>query len=196
MRYRFATLILFAMLPAMNVLSAPAPAPSAILDIGPPPKGETPENHRKKQIDNLTNPYGHLNGVGRATKTLPSVARFKDARPWLAKNVRVTEEKEGRRWLRLTFRAGTRSEQVAILNELLRAYLRDVKDEAIDFQEFCLRWDDKDLLKFEKLIESTQNQQEAVSAQKVVHWLRSTRIPGHRAEIARLEQITVIKWAR
>ncbi len=95
MRYCLAALLLLAVLPAMNVLAAPAPEPSAILDIGPPPKEKRPPNlsskrrkttlfddesakdslrrpkertaeeHRQMRIDSLTDPYVYLTDICR-----------------------------------------------------------------------------------------------------------------------------------
>lgn len=196
MRYRLAVLMLLAALPVMNVLAAPAPDPSAILDIGPPPKGETAEQHRKEQIDGLTcHVMLSMAWSDPEVKKLPSITPMKDARPWLAKNLRITEAEGGRR-LRFTFRAGTRAEQVNILNALLRIYLRQARDERIKFHEEILRRDEKCILELEKRIKSSRDPQEVASYQKGINDLRSIHIPARRTEVARWKQVAVIKWAR
>jgi hypothetical protein len=196
MRYRLAALLLFAVLPVLNVLAAPAPDPSAILEIEPPPKGTSPEKHRKDFIRGLTNPHIFLNDVwcDSEVRNFPMVARFKDARPWLAENLRVTEEK-GKRRFRMTFKAGTSAEQVVILNALLSATLR-ASERYIKFREEGLRSYENCILDLEKRMKSSQNPQEAATYQMGIDELRSIHIPECRAEIARLKQFTVIKWAR
>jgi len=196
MRYRLAALMLFAVLPMMNVLAAPAPDPYAILEIEKPPKGMTVEEHRKNEIHRLTSPHGFWNEIwcDPAVRKLPSVAPLKDARPWLTKNLRVTEEDGGLR-LRLTFRAGNRAEQVVILNALLRSTLRS-SEEYIKFREEGLRSYEACIVELEKRIKSGQHRESVDSYRKGIDELRSIRIPECRAEIARLKQLTVIKWAK
>lgn len=195
MRYRLAALMLLAVLPLMNVLAAPAPEPYAILDIGPPPKGWSMEKHCKTAIHGQTC-HGTLSVVSCYADVgkLPSVAPFKDARPWLAENLRITEEEGGRR-LRLTFRAGTRDEQVTILNALLRANLQ-ARAEYVKFREEGLRSHENCVLELEKRIESGQQPNMVDTYQKGIDELRSIRIPECRAEITRLKQFAVIKWAK
>lgn len=195
MLYRIAAVMFFALLTVMNLLSAPAPPPSAILDIGPPPKDETVEQYRKRLIEAQTF-HGTLCSWWKDphVRKLPSVARFEDARPWLAKNLRVTPEKGWRR-LRFTFRAGSRAEQVAIINALVR-YNLAVAEHAIKRQEYWIRDAEKNILELEKRILSTRNPHEAVSYQDGIKEIRTIRIPEHRADIARWKQIRVIKWAR
>jgi hypothetical protein len=200
MRYRLIVLMLpmlLAMLQVMNALAAPAPDPYAILDIGPPPKGESADVYRKKRIDSLTYAHGLVLMVWSdpEVRKLPSVAALKDARYWLSKNLRVTWEGQGNR-LRLTFRAGNRAEQVVILNTMLRIYLRQVKDEGIKFDEYFLRQDENTIIEREKRIESGQHHDSVDFDRKLINDLRINRIPARRAEIDREKQITVIKWAR
>lgn len=195
MRYRIAALMLFTALPLVNVMAAPAPDPSAILDIGPPPKGETAEQYRKRMIEAQT---------GRITlclwmsdtelRKLPVIATMKDPRPWLAKNLRVTEE-DGQRRLRFTFRAGKRSEQVAILNALLRVNI-SCQEHGIKSQEYNLHVLEDYIPELEKRIESVQFRDSVDSYRKQIDELRSIRIPKVRAEIARMQQFAVIKRAR
>ena len=198
MRYRLAVLMLLMLLvvlPMMNVLAAPAPDPSAILDIGPPPKGMTAEQHRKQWIEGQTF-HGTLGPwwTDPEVKKLPSVARLEDARPWLAKNLRVTPG-DGERRLRFTFRAGNRNEQVTIINALLRVDLR-LTGEHIKWHEEWLRQHENDILRCEKCIESAQPHESVDSERKEINELRTNQIPARRAEIARYKQIAVIKWAR
>lgn len=150
MRNRFAFLTLFAVLPGMNGWAAPAPPTSAILDIGPPHKGETPGKYRQVQIEHLTIPYLMLFHVWRDPEVskLASVARFEDPRPWMSNNLEVTPVPGKDRLLRLRFRAGSTDEQVAILNSLLRVYLRLKKDK--EFQEKGIRLREKHLLDLKK----------------------------------------------
>lgn len=195
MRTRVAFLLLFAVMPVMNVLAAPAPDPYAILDIGPPPKEETAEEYRKRLIEGQTF-HGTLCTwwTDPEVRKLPSVARFKDARPWLVKNLRVTEEEGGRR-LRFSFRAGTRAEQVIIINALLRENL-STQEGAIKSYEEGIRWNEKTILELEKRIKSIRDPKEAAPCQKRINQMRSSEIPHRRAEIARLKLFTVIKWAK
>jgi hypothetical protein len=198
MRYRLAALMLVAVLPVMGVLAAPAPDPWALLDIGPPPKGKTAEQHLKDQIEFKTD-LDTLNTVCSypEVKKLTSVASMKDARPWLAKNLRVAPEEEGRR-LRFTFRAGTRNEQVTIINAFLRASLHwnDIGGGTLRWGEACLRLHELNILDLEKRIQATKDPQEAASYQKAIDEQRSVGIPELRAKIARLKQYAVIKWAK
>ncbi len=135
MRHRLALLMLIALLPVLDVLAAPAPEPYAILEIEPVPEewdlefsGKTPDEFRKERMERLTYPHGYPLYVWRdpEVRKLPSVATLKDPRYWLAKNFRIAWEGEGNR-LRVMFRAGNRTEQVAIINSLLRACLQTVK---------------------------------------------------------------------
>lgn len=195
MRTRFAVLMLFAVLPVMNVLGAPAPDPYAILDLGPPPKGETWEQYRKRLIGAQTHHFS-LTQVWSdpEVKKLPSVARFKDPRPWMAKNLRVTPD-EGERRIRFTFRGGTRIEQMVILNALLRNNLH-AYDDTIKWSEEVIRIYEKNILELEERIKSAP-ESEVASYRKGIDDLRSFRIPELRAEIdSQKKRLTVIKWAR
>lgn len=58
MRYPFAALCLFVVLP--NLIAAPVPDPSVVLDIGPPRKGERVEIHRQTETGCLTYARGML----------------------------------------------------------------------------------------------------------------------------------------
>jgi hypothetical protein len=196
MRHCLAALMLFAVLPVMNALAAPVPESFAILNIEPSPKGERAEQHRDKVIDNLTYPHGLLLWAWSdpEVRKLPSIAALKDARYWLSENLRVTWDGEGNR-LRLKFRAGTRAEQVVILNALLRAYLR-ATGERIKFHEEALRWNENCILELEKRIESGQQRDWDDSHRKGISNLRSNSIPACRAEIARWKQAAVVKWAK
>jgi hypothetical protein len=198
MRYHLAALMLIAVLPGMNVPAAPAPDPYGILDIGPPPKGKTAEQYLKFQIERKTS-LDILNDVcsDPEVKKLPSVASMEDACPWLAKNLRVTPDEGGRR-LRFTFRAGTRNEQVIIINAFLRVSLNwhDIGGIDLKWKEECLRMYERNILDLEKRIQSTKDPREAASYQKGIDKMRSVGIPELRAEIARLKQYAVIKWAK
>ncbi len=199
MRYRLAALmlfalVLFAMLPLMSVLAAPAPEPYAILDIGPPPKGETAEQYRQRVIAAQTHPLSTCGMSSPEVRRLPSVARMENARPWLTKNIRITAEGEERR-IRFTFRAGTRDESVTIINAFLRESLRG-GEEGIKWGEECVHIHEKCILDLEKRIKTSRDRQEAASYREGINYLRSVRIPACRAEIARLKQRIVIQWAR
>lgn len=176
------------MLLALRLLAAPVPAPSGILDVGPPPKGWTAEQYINEQIKFKSSPQ-ILNKVcsDPEVKKLPLVATVKDARPWMEQNVCVTPE-EGRRRLRITFRAGKRPEQVAIINAFLRVNLSEIKD--------TIKSDEADLHRCENLISKLESRDTTQSFREFIHGLRSNRIPQLRAEIARLKQYTVIKWAK
>ncbi|HEY7154089.1 MAG TPA: hypothetical protein VH575_09055 [Gemmataceae bacterium] len=195
MRFRIAVLLLFTALTAMNVLAAPAPDPWAILDIGPPPEGETPEQHRNREIDILTRHGVIVRYVWHdpEVRKLPSVAALKDPVSWLEKNLRVTPEGKGNR-LRLTFRAGNCIEQVTILNSILRVYIQD-RAKRIKFREEELRIMEAGEPRLVKLIQETQNPD---SLQCYLQQGENARIAeaDARAEIARLKQVAVIKWAK
>lgn len=192
MRYCLPALLLFAVLPLLNVRAAPVPAPSAVFQLGPPPKGESEEQFRKDQIQGKTSHASlSLWWMYLKESKLPSITSRKDPRPWLAKNLRITEE-NGRR-LRFTFQAGTREEQVIILNALLRA---------------CLYWHETTIKSTEEIIRMLENQildlqersktntKEAASYQEDIHELHTKQIPACRAAIARCKQFAVIKWAK
>lgn len=195
MRYRLAALMLLAVLPLMNVLAAPAPDPSGILDIGPPPKGETAEQYRKRMIEAQTGRISLCDWMSDPeVKKLPSVARFKDPRPWLAKNLRITEEDDRR--LRFTFRDGKRLEQAILINALLRVNLH-AYDGTIKWSEECIRNYEKSIREFEVRIKWAENPREAADYQKGIEDIRSIRIPELRAAIdSQKKRLTVIKWAR
>lgn len=193
MRYRLVVLMLFAVLSVMSVLAAPAPEPYAILDIGPPPKGESAEGYCKRMIEGHTN-IAILAFACAPVMQLPSAAQFKDPRPWLAKNIRVTKD-NGDRCLRLTFRAGTRSERATIINIFLRADL-SFQEDVLKSHEYSLRLIENMIPDLEKRIKSARDPQEVASYQKGIDEIRSIRIPEYRAEIARKRQFAVIKWAR
>lgn len=196
MRYCLAVLMLFATPPVMNVLAAPAPAPSAILDIGPPPKGQTAEEHRKMQIDNLTYPHGFfVLGAWHDPEVskLPSVAALKDPRYWFSRNLHVKWEGEGNR-LRLTFGAGNRTEQVVILNVLLRSYLQTRKECIKRFEE-SIRIREEGEPQFAKLLKEERD------VNNLRRWLKQAedakvQAAEYRAEIARLKQTAAVKWAK
>jgi hypothetical protein len=188
-------LAIIAGLPMMNALAVPAPDPSAILDIGPPPKGETAEQYCKRLIGAQTcHPTLCTWWSDPEVRKLPSVARFKDARPWLAKNLRVTEEK-GERRLRFTFQAGTRAEQVAILNALLRENLA-VAEDAIKRGDEWIRLHEKLIRENQERIKTIRDPQKVAELQTGIDNLRTDVIPRGRAEITRWKQVAVIKWAK
>lgn len=203
MRYRLIVLVLLMLLvvlPVMNILAAPVPAPSAILEIEAPPKDWSMEKHLDYVIgENLTCPYSMPFTVwlDPEIRKLPTVAAKKDViegRSWIAKNVRVTKEDEGRR-LRLTFQAGNRREQVAILNALLRVYIQVRKKKEKSLEEH-LRWQENCILELEQRIASGQQPRMVNSYRESINDLRSNLIPATRAKIDRYKQLAVIKWAR
>jgi hypothetical protein len=195
MRYRFAALLLFSVLPVTNALAAPVPDPSAILALGPPPDPrETVEHFRNNQREGQTGVIMLARVLSDPeVKKLPSIDRMEDPRAWLAENQRVTEEKGGR-YLRFTFRASTRAEQVIILNAILRANL-STHEGTIKYGEKCLRDYEEMIPRLEKRIKSAQNPQKAASLQESLHELRTKQIPEFRAAIARRKQFNVIRWA-
>lgn len=197
MRYRIAALLLFSALPAMTAFAAPAPEPYAILDIGPPDENETPEQHAKKAIEALGDRWFILSGAWRELKPikLPCIEARKDPRPWMEKNIRLTTaDAEGRR-LRLTFRAGNRAEQVAILNAVVRSYLQ-VMQKHREFLELCLRSEEGYVPSLLKRIEHERDARKIQEYRKSIEELRSSRIPAARARIARNQQITVVRQAK
>jgi hypothetical protein len=203
MRYRLAALMLMAvllLLIAMNLPAAPRPGPvSAILGIGPPDKGRTADEHCEQVVRRLTH-YIHGGCLWNVkydaeVKELPSVARLKEEQvgPWLEKNISAKEE-NGKRRLRLTFRTGTRSEQVVILNALLHAYIGRT-EVSIKICEQALDPSEKRAARYAEAIKKEQEPEQIAALQKLE---ADTRILGApwRDEIARLKQIAVIKWAK
>lgn len=199
MRYRLAVLMLlmlFSALPMLNVLAAPAPAPWVILDLGPPPKDETLDKHLDHEIDLLTSPEDYLFFVwiDPEIPKLPSVAALKNGRPWLARNLRVRKLKGSR--IELTFRGGERREQVAVLNTLLRLYMKAKKDHLKNFLEKNLRWCENNVVELEERIKSGQHPRMVNQYREGIKELRTIEIPARRAEVERYKKIAVIKWAR
>jgi hypothetical protein len=133
MRYRLAALCLFVMLPVLFETPAASLAEVyAVLDIGPPPKGLSTQQHQKLEIDRLTSQDGTPSHAWLAPEIrhLNPVAAREDARPWLADHVRVVpDDRESR--LRLTFQAGDRAERVLIVNSLLKTYLQLMRRDRI-----------------------------------------------------------------
>lgn len=187
-----------AMLSAINLPAAPAPDPYAILDIGQPPKYRTAEQHLKFQIEfNTSNEILNTVFYYPEVKKLPSVASRKDARPWLAKNLRVKPE-DGGRLLHFTFRDGKRNEQVTIINAFVRANIhwQDLGGNSMRACEEALRMAEDDVRKLEKRIESGPHRHMVDADRETINLLRYTRIPVIRAEIARRKQYGVARWAR
>ncbi len=127
-------------------------------------------------------------------RKLPSIRLAKDPFEWFEQNVRVTPERGGRR-LRLTFRAGSRAEQAAILNALLRtyAYVRNLR---LPYHERCLQIDEEICRDLEKRIESEKDPGKIAKYREGIYDVRSNMMPATRAEIARLKEIAVIQWAK
>lgn len=128
MRYRLIALSFLAALPVMSGLhAAPVPPePYAVLDIGPPHFGVSPDEHCKRAIGHFTFAHGIPSRVWRDSEVrkLKSIPDPKDyPLHWLANHVTVKQEGHDN-CLRLTFKRGTRKEQVIILNAFLRAYIR------------------------------------------------------------------------
>jgi hypothetical protein len=207
MCYRFSVLMLLlllvvlmlhTMVPVTNVSAAPAPDPYAILDIGPPPKRRTVDEHLKDQIEFKTSRF-MLSTVCSypEVQKLPSIASMKDPWPWLAKNLRV-KPVDGERLLRLTFRAGKRDEQVAIINAFLRASLfqQDPYGKLLKGTEEAIHVFEEDIIDLERRIKSGQTPEMVPEYREGIQWLLNTRIPEFRAEIARMKQYGVIRWAR
>lgn len=201
MRYSLLVLLMLMpliMLPMLHLPAAPAPEPAhAILDIGPPPNEKTAEEHCKDLIHRLTKPRGFIwyAGIQPEVGKLPSVARLNDVQPWLEKNIRITPERGGRR-LRITFRAGTRAEQVTIINTLVRAYFREGVMSRIRFLEEVLRREEDRVVELEERIKSGQQPHMVDRYQNGINYLRINRIPASIAKIAQLKQVTVIKCAK
>jgi hypothetical protein len=191
--------MLLAVLPVMNVLAAPAPVPLGILDIGTPhPKDERAKQFVKLQIEFNTD-HRFLDTVLSypEVKKLPSVASMENPRPWLAKNIRVTPG-EGDRLLSFTFLAGKRNEQVTIINAFLRANLHwhDLDGKAIQRGEQSVRTAEAGIRDLEQRIQSGQQPHMVDEYREHINRLRHTLIPELRAEIARMKQYAVLKWAR
>lgn len=196
MRYHVAVLmllLLLVVLPVIDVLAVPAPDPSAILAIGPSPDPKvTDEEYRKGQREAQTD-ITVFQRVLRDpdVKRLPLIARMKDPSVWLARNLRVTEEDKGRH-IRFTFRAGTRAEQVSILNAFLRVNLA-VRDDSIKTSEEWLRIHEKNLIEAEQRLKADEYPKQLA---KSIDYARTKLITETREILARLKQTTVIKWAK
>jgi hypothetical protein len=191
--YRFAASILFAVLPMMHLLAAPVPDPSAILDIGPPFKGMTAEEYRKLYIDILHNMCGYDARRDPDVKKLSSVVSSKTPWLWLKENLRVVPEKDDRR-LRLTFGAGSRAEQVAILNCVLRIYMERQTNSRKGLEK-KLQLIEESLPRLKKKAETEVNPIQRARYQQDLESAPSV-IAEVRANIARYKEISVIKWAR
>jgi hypothetical protein len=198
MRYRLAALMLMALLllmSAMTLPAAPVPDPSAVLDIGPPPKGKTADEHCKDTIRLLTDPKGYLRILGGYAKRSkqPSVARLKDVPSWLERDFRVKEEGGGRR-LRFTFRAGTRAEQVVLINALLRSYHNGVTQSIKDDEEFLNKFEGK----AKEWAEASKEERDPTKKAELQDMAEGMikKIAPVRAEVDRAKQIKVIKWAK
>ncbi len=199
MRYRLPALFLLVVLPGMYPQAAPAPEkPYAILDIGPPPQGKTDEEHRKDLIAGLKHPHGgvgHIWGLAEARNVLPPDIKGYPAQwQWLAEKLIIKWDGEGH-CLRLIFQAGNRADQVAILNTLLRVYMREAVEmeiqgieqsirgiesrEALAIQLLKQQWDPKQIAHLRKGMEDAK-----------------ARVANYRATLSRLKQVAVIKWAK
>jgi hypothetical protein len=191
MRYHlagFLLLMLLVMLPMGNLRAAPAPDSYGILEIGsPPPEGWTEEQYLKEEIKFMTS-RNILDKVcsDPEVKKLSSVAAMKDARTWLDKNIRGTPEKG--RCLRITFRAGKRPEQAAIINAFLRAKLA-VAEEFIKSNQ-------EELRRYESFTSKLKSKKPSDTVRNEIHDLRTYRIPRLRTEITRLKQTKVTRWAK
>lgn len=203
MRYRIVALLFLFVLPVMYPFAAPAPKrPYAILDIGPPPKGKTAEEHRKVQIGYLTIPRGMLfrawcdpevKKLGLYQKTNKNVKR-EDFDSWLGKTIQVTPEKGGRR-LRLTCQVGSQAEQAVFLNSLLRQYVRTIVTEPVRNYEKFISDNKEAAPNIAKLI----NEEKDVKIRKQYQRQRKASLERgeeFRDEIIRLKQVDVIKWAK
>ncbi len=204
MRYGIVVLMLFAALPLLYVPyvpAAPAPEPYAILEIEAPPgegspealKGQTADEYRKQRINVINSFSGDICHDPEIRK-LPSIAALKEPWKWTSKNLRITREGEGNR-LRIMCRDGNRTERVAIINSLLRVYLKEVKEEG------RLKWWEDALSRYENILMDLEKDlgkdRDAFAVQrKSINNLRSDLIPNCRADIARYKQIAVIKWAK
>lgn len=203
MRYRIVVLMLLFVLPVRYPFAAPAPErPYAILDIGPPPKGKTAEEHRKEQIHYLTGSGGLLwkawgDREVKKLRLFDSVRKSvkgKDIFPWLEKTMQVTPEKGGRR-LRLTFRAGTQAEQAVVINTLLRIYFRIYVTEDIQNCESVIRSSEEARPRLAKDIKEAPDV--ATRKRYQMEWDGSkARDADLRDKIARLKHVAVIKWAK
>jgi hypothetical protein len=196
MRNRFAALVLLVIPPVMNTLAAPVPEPYAILDCGPLPKTKRLQAVRNREIDGITSPHGLMvNGVCRdpVIRELPAVAALKDPRDWLAKNLYVTQENEGNH-LRIMFRAGSRGEQVAILNSMLRTYLDRTARRLHDLEELLPHYEERAM----NLFQATQMAQDAKSRDSFQKEWQATETLANeiRDEIVRLRRVDITRWAR
>lgn len=200
MRCRVAVLTLFALLPGMNGWAAQAPPTSAILDIGPPPKGWSMEKHRQEEIRHLTYYRGMLTDVWgdpEVTKTVPklaSITRWQDAGIWLSDNLEVTPVPGKDRLLRLKFRAGSTDEKVAILNSLLRINLQLVAERRERIEK-KLQLVEGAVPELEKLVTATSDPIQQARYRKDLE-KAPFEIEQLRTEITRLKQAAVIRCAK
>lgn len=135
MRFRFASLALFFVLPILNV----APA-------GPPPKAVKPPPPRQPSVYALLyvgTEKNHKENAQCSTKAISSikkniahplterkiegpavVKRQKNVRAWLETNLRVESQKDTA-ILRVSLADGTPEEQVALINAVAEIYVKD-----------------------------------------------------------------------
>lgn len=195
MRNRFAALILLSIPPMMSTLAAPVPEPYAILDRGPPPKSKRSQALRDRELDDMTSPHGVMvNGAcgDPAIRKLPAVAALKNPREWLAKNLHVKQENEGNR-LRITFRGGSRGEQVAILNYMLRRDMDRTSRRLRDLEEILRHHEERAIHSFEAM-QMAQDARSRDSFQK--DWEATEALVNViRDEIARLRRVVVTRCA-
>lgn len=184
MRYCLPVVLLLAVSLRMSFLrAAPAPDPVAVLDVGPPMHGETLEEHVKGRMEAFTSRYlGIFTPVSREpeVRNLPPITSLKDPRPWLIKNMEVTPIPKTSR-LRLSFRAGSREEKKAILNAVLRVWVRRSR-ETQRMDEDYVRKEEERLARLTKDGKPTGKLQ--------------TKITRCRAMIAAYKQIDAIQWAK
>jgi hypothetical protein len=187
MRSRLAALSLFVVLPAMNVLAAPAPKKArtpkvyALVDIGKALKSVPPERHREVERECFIAEDGWpwiLLRNSQAAK-LNVVMAQKDVRAWLNKNLHA--EYVGKTdILRIWLADGSPAEQAAIVNAIVRSHFileidsrrQLLKDSIVEFQRFlpiaaqCLLGEKAELIALNNAVPADRGEQENLMFQR------------------------------
>jgi hypothetical protein len=204
---------------AAQTIAAPIPEPFAVLDLGPPPKGKSAEEHRKRIVTYLTSrsivPHQSIkeDGYGGASlvvsfkkdgpvpllsdpevRKLPAVAKMsaEETETWLRTNLKVAPDSEVGR-IRMKFGAGSRAERVVVLNGLLRAHER-LRVKALT--------DKKERIRVNKvLVDSYRGQLQRANAARSAEIEKSLKaakneIRDGEQAVERLQKAGVRKWAK
>ena len=194
MRYRLVALMLFVVLPVMNVLAAQAPEPYAILDLGPPPKDETAKQYREKIIRCTNLSRWAVRGVVSRGKEV-AFGRSNEGCSPLAGEKRSCHSRGHCApppvYLPRRNSRGA-SDHHQRLSPRRPLFPGDEYQERRGIDPPC----EKDLLELETRIKSSRDRVEAASYKRGINEIRSIQIPASRTDIARRKQYAVIQWAK